>query len=100
MSESKLTISSVLPNKIIIREIKLTEKKTESGLILPSVGKNPQTHGVVLLTGSGTESQPMIIKVGQTVVYTPLSGQRFQLDGEELVLLDQSSVILFYTENL
>jgi len=87
---------SILPTKIIVRETKLEEKKSASGIILPSVGKNPQTSGVVLLVGSGTENLPMYVKSGMTVLYTPLSGQRFTLDDEELVLLDQSSVLFMY----
>ena len=96
--ENKLSLCSVLPNKIIVSEVKPEEKKTSAGLIIPLPRKNPQTMGKVLLTGSGTEAQPMIIKVGQTVVYTPLAGQRFNLGDEDLILLDQSSIILFFTE--
>ena len=99
MGEKKLNIGSVLPTKLIVSEIKPVEQKRESGIILPNpVRKNPQTMGKVLLTGTGTENQPMMIKEGQIVVYTPLSGQRFILDEEELVLLDQANILFFYSD--
>jgi chaperonin GroES len=100
MTINDLSKGSVLPSKIIVKEVAPpTEKKTESGLILPQINKkNPQVSGKVLLTGSGTTQVPMIIKEGQTVLYTPLSGQRFQLEDEELVLLDQANILFFFNE--
>jgi len=88
---------SVLPSKIIVKEIVAEEKVTDAGIVIIAPRKNPQTAGIVVLTGSGTAQVPMVVKVGQTVLYTPLSGQRFELDGEPLVLLDQSSILFFYS---
>ncbi len=92
----KLSKGLILPTKIIVKEHKLEEKVSSGGIIIPKVGKNPQTSGTVLLTGSGTATLPMIVKEGMTVLYTPLSGQRFNLNDEELTLVDQANILFMF----
>jgi co-chaperonin GroES (HSP10) len=85
----------ILPTKILVREIKKeTEEVRPSGIITVSTQKNVPTNGIVLLTGEGTPTLKMPVKEGDTVLFTPLSGQRFSLNGEDLILLE-TSVILF-----
>ena len=88
----------ILPTKILVREIKKTEDETRaSGIIIPGTtrAKNEPTQGTVIIVGTGTEYQPMPLKEGNTVLFNPLSGQKFTFNNEELILLD-SSMILYY----
>jgi len=84
----------ILPNKILIKENKLEEKKTSTGLILPETRKNPQVSAKVILTGSLVDT----IEEGMTVLYTPLSATRFLIDEEEVAILPETSVLFAYWE--
>jgi chaperonin GroES len=84
----------ILPTKVLVKEIKSTEeKKTQSGIIMVSTQRNVPTKGEVLLTGEGTSYLPMTVKEGDTVLFTPLSGQRFTLNDEEVILLDHATLL-------
>jgi len=89
---------AILPNKVVVQEIKPEEKKTQGGLILQNMGKNPQIKGVVVLTGDPLADIPMTVKEGMTVLYTPLAAQKFTFEEEDFLLLDQNSVLFMYYE--
>lgn len=92
--ETKLSVGSILPSKILVLEEKAKEeKKTASGIVLPNISRNPQTVGKVIMVGEGLPNFKMHVKVGYNVLYTPMSGQKFELGGESVCLLDQSSVL-------
>jgi co-chaperonin GroES (HSP10) len=83
--------------KVLLKEIPKTEKKTESGLIIPNVGKgDPQISGIVLQVGKGLPSIPMEIEVGQTVLFFPHAVQRFNIDDEPVMLLDCRDCLFRY----
>ena len=94
----KLSKGMILPTKIVVKEQKQEEKVSPAGLVIIAPKKNPQTFGKVLLTGSGTPNLPMIVKEGMTVLYTPLSGQRFLLNDEEFTLVDQANILFMFNE--
>jgi co-chaperonin GroES (HSP10) len=86
----------ILPTKILVKELKpeTEEKKTATGIILPNLNKrNPQTSGEVVLVGEGTVNFPMPVKVGDTVYFTPLAGQKFELNEVEYLILDSTHVL-------
>jgi len=94
----KIKQGYVLPNKIVIKEVAETEKKTESGIIVPVLGKNPQTKAKVVLVGTGTPEMPMNIPVGSIILFTPMAAQKFTFEDEEFLLLDQNNVLFWYNE--
>ena len=85
-----------LGNNVIFRS-KKAETKTKGGVILPeSVQEKPQ-EGVVVAVGPGklTESgkrEPLEVKVGDTIIYPRLVGQELKIDGEELMIMPESSI--------
>jgi co-chaperonin GroES (HSP10) len=86
----------ILPSKILIREIKpeVVEKKTSTGIIIPELNKrNPQTSGEVVLVGDSVIAQTTPIRVGDTVLFTPLAGQKFFIEDSEMILLEASSIL-------
>lgn len=97
MSE-KLLKGLILPTKIVVKEIKVEEKKTSSGILLPETRRNPQTSGTILLTGCGTDKQPMTLKEGLIALFNPSAAQKFILDDEEFLVLDQVNVLFAYSE--
>ena len=74
------------------------EEITKSGIVLPDTAKEKPQEGTVLAVGpgkmfdTGTRGS-MDIKVGDRVLYRKYAGSEFKLDGEELLIVDQGSVL-------
>jgi len=86
----------ILPMYVLAKEI-LPKEKTEKGIILAPTVKQPTIIGEVRLTGEGTKSEDMKIKVGDKILFSPNSFRRFvhPLDKEEYLLVHQKDVLLF-----
>ncbi len=85
-----------LGNMVIIRP-KKAEEKSKGGIILPDVAKEKPQEGKVVAVGPGkiTESgkrEPMEVKVGDTIIYPKFGGQELKIDGEELIIMPESSI--------
>lgn len=100
MSIEKLQKGYILPGKVVVREVKKKEKVSSGGIIIPDVQKRqPQSEGIVVLVGDGTPKEKMEVEIGQTVIFPPMSGQKFYVDEvgeEEYLLIPQSSIIWRY----
>ena len=46
------------------------EEKTIGGIIIPDTAKEKPLKGEVVATGNGTKDEEMILKVGDTVLYS------------------------------
>jgi co-chaperonin GroES (HSP10) len=93
MSEKKLLAGSVLPTHILVRIEEEKEKTTTSGLVLIEKKSNSHVIGEIVVVGDGTPSLPMMVKVGQRIIFAPLSSQLVTIDGEDYRLLAQSSIL-------
>ena len=76
------------------------EEKTKSGIVLPGSAQEKPHQGEVIAVGSGYVSQttgqriPLEVKVGDKVVYGKHAGIEVKFDGEELVLLTESDILV------
>jgi len=74
------------------------ETKTPSGIVLPdSVKEKPQV-GEVMAVGPGAANDegkmmPMIVKVGQKVLYKKWGGNEVKVGTEEWLLIEQKDVM-------
>lgn len=73
------------------------ETTTASGLIL-AVEAGKKFQGEVLATGDGKfmdsgAIRPMSINIGDIVLFGEYSGQKFKLDGEEYLMMNESDII-------
>jgi len=96
----ELNQGAILPNNIVIKEQKKVQKETKSGIIIPATQKIPQMIGDVLLVGTGTAKEEMVVKPGMCVIVPPMSGQKFYLDEageEEFLLVPQTRVLFMWT---
>jgi co-chaperonin GroES (HSP10) len=91
-----MTSENILNTKILIKPFKVEEKKTESGIIIPGIGKPNQCGGEVILVGKGTPTTEMPVKIGQKVLCNPHSLQGVIIEGEQLALLDVRDALFFY----
>jgi len=90
---------NILATKILVRKEEIKETKTSSGIFIPQTRQSPNISGTVVLTGTGTEAVPMVVKEGQTILYYERSAQPVKIGDDELFLLDVREV-LFAIEDI
>ena len=67
-----------------------TKTETASGLVIPESAKQKPVKGIVRAVGLGTKEEPMLVKVGDVVLYGKHSGSEIELDGKPyLVMLEK-----------
>lgn len=74
------------------------ESKTASGIILPDSAKDKPQVGEVMAAGLGRvtpkgEKIPMVISVGQKVLYKKWGGNDIKVNGEAWMLVSQEDVL-------
>ena len=85
-----------LHDRVVVRRVE-EEKTTAGGIVLPdSAGEKPQ-EGEVLAVGSGKildsgEVRPLDVKAGDKVIFGQYGGSTVKLDGEELLILNESEI--------
>lgn len=79
------------------------EEKTSSGLYLPeSAREKPQTSTVVAV-GPGNlnedgERTPLVVKIGDKVVYASYAGTEVELDGEKHTILREADLLAIVSD--
>ncbi len=90
------TITPLFDN-VLIQPL-AAEEKTASGIILPDTVKEKPQIGVVKAIGNGKttpkgEKIPMVVKVGQKVMYKKWGGNEVKIQGEEWTLVSQDDIL-------
>ncbi len=62
-----------LADRVLVKRIQ-SDEKTESGLIIPDAAKEKAQTGTVMAVGPGRKSEPLAVKVGDTVYFGKYSG--------------------------
>ena len=83
-------------DRVVVQHIEAHET-TASGIILPgSAQEKPQTARVVAVGPGGTvdgKEVKMVVKVGDTILFSKYSGSEFKIDGKEFTILRQSDIL-------
>jgi len=91
----KLNIKPLFDN-ILIKPLE-AEAKTASGIILPDSAKEKPQMGVIMATGDGKvvkgEKHPVVVKVGQKVMYKKWGGSEVKVNGEEWTMVSQEDIL-------
>ena len=74
------------------------EERTAGGILLPDTARKKPQEGKVLAIGSGRVTKkgtriPIAVKVGDTVIYSKWSGTEVKVDGEDLILVEEDSIL-------
>ncbi len=74
------------------------EEKTASGILLPDTAKEKPQQGKVVAVGKGKmgpkgDLHPMVVKVGDTVMYKKWGGNEVKVDGKDMMLVSQEDVL-------
>jgi chaperonin GroES len=86
-----------LHDRVVVRRNE-EETTTASGIVLPGSAAEKPTQGVVVAAGKGRilqsgEVQPMDVKVGDTVLFGQYAGNTVKVDGEELLIMNESDIL-------
>jgi len=93
---TKLNIKPLFDN-VLVKPLK-AQDKTASGLYLPESAKEKPQIGEVMAIGDGARDEagkliPMVVKVGQKVMYTKWGGNEVKVENEEWKLVKQSDIL-------
>lgn len=74
------------------------EEVTKSGILLPDTAKEKPQEGTIIAAGPGKiledgKREAMDVKVGDRVLYQKYAGTEFKVDDEELLIIDQKSIL-------
>ncbi|MEM2153898.1 MAG: co-chaperone GroES [Nitrososphaeria archaeon] len=78
----------ILGDRVLVKEVE-EEEKTTQGLVLVRHNTSEVVRGIVQAVGEKVQE----VKVGETVLYRPLSGQKITLEGEEFRILSEEELI-------
>lgn len=91
-----MKITPLFDNVLI--EPEEAEEKTASGIILPDTAKEKPQIGKVIAVGSGKvgpkgDTHPMVVKIGDRVMYKKWGGNEVKLEGKEYTLVGQEDIL-------
>lgn len=93
----KLNKIKPLFDNVLVKPLE-EETKTPSGIVLPETAKEKPQVGKIMAVGSGgvTDSGkklPMVVKVGQKVMYKKWGGNEIKVGTEEWLLVEQKDIL-------
>ncbi len=85
-----------LQDRVVVRRTE-EETTTSGGIVLPGSAAEKPAQGEVLAVGPGKRledgsSQPVDVKVGDTVVFGKYSSNTIKVGDEELLILSESEI--------
>ena len=89
-----------LHDRVIVKPA-ASEETTKGGLIIPDTAKEKPQRGEIIAVGTGkvTEDgkpQPMVVKVGDSVLYGKYSGTEVSVDGTDYLIMRESDIFAIY----
>ncbi len=95
-TSTNISIKPLFDNVLIKPEE--AEEKTPSGIILPDTAKEKPQIGTVMAVGSGHvtpegKTLPMVVKVGQKVMYKKWGGNEIKVGSEEWIIVKQDDIL-------
>ena len=87
----KLNITP-LHDRVVVKPAP-AEEKTAGGIIIPDTAKEKPQRGTVVAAGLGKKDEPMVVKVGDTVLYGKYAGTELQLEGGDFLIMRESDIL-------
>ena len=86
-----------LGEKVLLQRLE-AEQTTRGGIVLPDTAKEKPQKGKVLAVGDGKllddgSRAAFQVKAGQTVLFASYAGTEIKVDGEEMILMDESEIL-------
>lgn len=95
-TKAALKIKPLFGN-VLVRPLE-AETKTAGGIILPDSVKEKPQMGLIMAVGDGEvtpkgDKKPMVVKVGQKVMYKKWGGNEIKVENEEWTIVDQKDIL-------
>jgi len=86
-----------LHDRVVVRRVE-SEEKTAGGIIIPDTAKEKPQEGEITAVGPGGRDEsgkliPIDLKVGDRILFGKWSGTEVKLDGEELLIMNESDIM-------
>ena len=86
-----------LHDRVAVKRID-AEEKSAGGIIIPDTAKEKPSQGEIIAVGPGGRDQngkliPIVLKVGERVLFSKWSGTEVVLDGNELLIMKESDIM-------
>ena len=86
-----------LHDRVLVRRLEQDEK-TAGGIIIPETAKEKPQQGEIISIGTGHMNDngqvtPLAVKEGDRVLFTKWSGTEVTIDGEELLVMEESDIM-------
>jgi chaperonin GroES len=86
-----------LGDKVLVKRLE-AEEKTAGGIVLPDTAKEKPKRGTVQAVGDGKlldsgERSKLQVSKGDQVLFTSYAGTEIKVNGEELLILDESEIL-------
>lgn len=81
-----------LHDRVIVKPA-TAEQKTAGGIIIPDTAKEKPQKGQVVAVGKGKKDEPMLVKVGDQVLYGKYSGTELQFEGQDYLIMRESDIL-------
>ena len=97
LNEENFMKLNPIRDRILIKPLD-AETVTKSGIVIPENAQEKPIQGRVLAVGTGKVTEegqivPLVIKEGDTVMYSKFSGQTVKVDNVEHVILKEDDVM-------
>lgn len=97
MSKQKGVSIKPLFDYVLVKPL-VTEEVTPSGIVLPDTAKEKPQMGEVIAVGPGAMNDegkvlPMLVKVGQKVMYKKWGGNETKVGTEEWLIVEQKDIM-------
>ena len=80
-----------LADRVLI-EPAAAETKTTGGIIIPDAAKEKPQKGIIVAVGEGKKDEPLVVKVGDNVLYGQYSGTDLKLEGKDYLIMKESDI--------
>lgn len=86
-----------LHDRVVVRRME-EERTTAGGIVIPDSATEKPMRGVVLAIGNGKvladgTVHPLLVKVGDVVLFGKYSGTEVKLDGHEVVIMREDDIM-------
>ena len=89
-----------LHDRVVVRRLE-GDQKTSGGIIIPDTAKEKPQEGEVVAVGPGKRNEKgdivaLDVKEGDRVLFGKWSGTEVKIDGEELLIMNESDIMAVF----
>ena len=86
-----------LHDRVVVKRVE-EEGKTKGGIIIPDTAKEKPMEGEIVAVGPGARDErgtvvPLDAKKGDRILFGKWSGSEVKLDGEDLLIMNESDIM-------